>query len=130
MNSDLPKESPQSDDSGDRRTLKWPQLSLPAALTVLIATACIVVAIAYLFYHNNPNRKYDIERGDMINKNEALSVEDEEADATSALDAPSTKRKIEYLEKELKALSGLNTFNESELSDQNLQLMPAEQPSR
>jgi hypothetical protein len=82
-----------------------------------------------VLYWNSPNRKYDIERGGSAHRNQALSIADDEADTSSPVDAPATKRKIQYLEEELKALNGLSRFDANDLSDQALQLAPPDQPS-
>ena len=108
----------------------WPpRLNLVGALAVAIGTACLIVSVAYWMYWTNSNRKYDIDRGGGQAKNQALSVEDDEADTTSPVDAPTAKRKIEYLVKEVTALGGLSKFDPNDLSDQSIQLTPAEQPS-
>lgn len=110
---------------------KWwpPQLTLLSALAIAICAACLIVGVAYWLYWRSPNRKYDIERGGSAHRNQALSIEDDEADTTSPVDAPAAKRKLDYLDQELKALDGLSKFEASALSDQTLQLTPAEQPS-
>jgi|GEM_PF-6693269 len=106
-----------------------PTITLAGALAIAIAAACVIVAIAYALYYNSPNRKYDIVRGGEESKNQALNVEDEEADTTSPVDGPTAKRKIDYLEKEVNGLKGFSTFDADDLSDQNIRLAPADQPS-
>ncbi len=104
------------------------KINLGMALAIAITMAGVIVAVAYSIYWNNPNRKYDIARGGDTD-NQALSVEDEEADTTSPADAPATKQKIDYLNKEINALGSLNKFSPDDLSDQNIQLAPSDQPS-
>ncbi len=104
-------------------------IGLFGALGIAITAACFIVGIAYFLYWKSPNRKYDIERGGSASRNQALTIEDDAADTTSPVDAPSTKRKLQYLEEELKALGSLNKFNPEDLTDQALQLAPPEQPS-
>lgn len=113
----------------EAHTHKGLHFGLVTALCIAIIVACIIVMIGYLLYLKNPNHKYDIERGGSNEQNQALSVEDDEADTTSPVDAQAAKRKIEYLEKEVNALSTMNRFDASDLSDQTLQLVPADQPS-
>jgi len=105
------------------------KLSLAGGLAVLIAAACVIVTFGYMLYWNNSNRKYDIDRGGAQNQNQALSVDDSETNTIAPVDAPATKNKIDYLDKEVTALQSLNKFDQNDLSDQNLQLAPAEQPS-
>lgn len=108
----------------------WPsRLSLMGALTLAIGAACLIVGLAYSLYWNDPNRKYDLARPG-AQDNLSLRIEDDEADTTSPVTAASTKQKIEYLNKELNALNGISRFGPEDLSDQNIQLAPAEQPSR
>lgn len=110
------------------RFFHTPQLKLVPAIMIAITLAAVIVTIAYLMYWNDPNRKYDLARGgDAVNQ--ALSVEDSEADTTSAVSAQATKQKIEYLDKELRALTSINAFHPDDLNGQNIQLLPAEQPS-
>lgn len=118
---------PQTDQ--EVRRFWPPQLNLVSALAIAIAAASMIVGVAYVLYWNSPNRKYDIERGGSAHRNQALSIADDEADTSSPVDAPATKRKIQYLEEELKALNGLSRFDANDLSDQALQLAPPDQPS-
>lgn len=127
MSEQTPPVVDQATDTTEEKGL-LPKLNLTGALFIAIGVACCIVLVAYLMYWNNSNRKYDIARGGE-KANQVLSVEDEEADTTSAVTATATKQKIDYLEKELKALNGLGKFSPEDLSDQNIQLMPAEQPS-
>ncbi len=108
---------------------RWkPQLNLTAAIAIAIFVACCIVAVAYAMYWNDSNRKYDIARGGE-KANQALAVEDEEADTTSPVTPAAAQNKIEYLTKELTALNSLNRFNADDLSDQSIQLVPSDQPS-
>ncbi|MFO0971101.1 MAG: hypothetical protein U0520_01985 [Candidatus Saccharimonadales bacterium] len=118
-------------DSVDQEVRRFwpPQLNLVSALAIAIAAAGVIVGVAYTLYWNSPNRKYDIERGGSAHRNQALSVEDDDADTTSPVDAPAAKRKIQYLEEELRALNGLSKFSADDLNNQAIQLAPPEQPS-
>lgn len=108
--------------------LPFAKLNLAGALGLAVGAACVLVAIGYLAYWNDPNRKYDLARpGEKDNL--LLKVEDEEADTTSPVTAEAAKQKIDYLKKEIKALQGVSSFEVDELSDQNIQLVPGEQPS-
>lgn len=105
-----------------------PRLNLFGALALAVAMAMLIVAIAYLLYLRNPNKKYDLARPGQKD-NLSLHVEDDEADTTSPATAAAAKQKIEYLTKEINALSGISRFDPEDLSDQNIQLVPADQPS-
>lgn len=119
-------------DSNDKLSVTAPwhtRISLTGALFIAITAAGLIVAAGYLMYWNNPNRKYDLARPGNQEDNKALSVEDDEADTTSPVDEKAAKQKLDYLKKEIKALEGLGQFNPDDLSDENIQLSPAEQPS-
>ena len=105
------------------------RISLPGALAIAIAAAMLIVLAAYLLYWNDSNRKYDLARPGQQTENKALSVEDNEADTTSPVDEAAAKQKLDFLNKELKALNGLGQFNPEDLNDENIQLAPTEQPS-
>ena len=108
--------------------LKLNTLSLPGALACVIIMAGCIVAVGYLLYLQNPNRKYDLARPGQKD-NLSLHVEDDEADTTGPVTAAATKQKIEYLNKELSALNSISRFEPEDLNDQNIQLVPADQPS-
>lgn len=116
-------------DELQARPWRLPRVGLYTALGLAISVALAIVAVAYFLYWRSPNRKYDIERGDSSHTNQALSVDDEDADTTNPVDAPAAKRKSDYLQKEIGALNGLNKFDPEDLNDQNLQLSPVQQPS-
>lgn len=103
-------------------------LGLFGALSVAIGAACLIVGIAYYLYFINPNRKYDLARPGEKD-NQLVRVEDDEADTTSAATAAAAQQKIEYLNREVNALNGISKFDPDDLSDQNIQLVPTEQPS-
>lgn len=113
-------------DSPQKFTLR--SMSLATALVIAICTALCIVAVAYYLYLSNPNRKYDLARPGQQD-NASLRVEDDEADTTSPATGSATQQKIEYLTKEINALSGVSKFEPDDLSDQNIQLTPADQPS-
>jgi hypothetical protein len=110
------------------RKNKWLDFDfgLPTALGVIIAAALVIVTAGYMMYLSDSNQKYDIARPGNAEENEALNVIDPDSDITTPVDAPAAKRKIDFLSKELNALSGINKFNPEDLSDQNLQLLPGE----
>lgn len=104
------------------------RVSLFGALAIAIGAACGIVAIAYMLYWNDPNRKYDLARpGEQ--DNQSLKIEDDEADTTSPVTEKAVDNKIEYLEKEIKALNEVSTFHPEDLSDQRIQIAPSDQPS-
>lgn len=109
------------------RYLKLERLSLLGALFLAVGAACVIVAVAYVMYLNNPNRKYDLARPGQKD-DQSLRVDDE-ADTTSPVGPASAQQKIEYLEKEVKALNSVSKFEAEDLSDSNIQLTPSEQPS-
>lgn len=110
--------------------LHWyERLSLLQALIVALIGALLIVVLAFLMYWNHPNRKYDLARPGAKEDNNALDVSDEQADTTSPVDETAAKQKLEYLNDELKALEGLGQFNPEDLSDENIQLAPTQQPS-
>jgi hypothetical protein len=108
---------------------KWhfSQMGLTGALLIAVAAACFIVALAYYMYLQNPNRKYDLARPGSSD-DQSLRVNDE-ADTTGPVSADSAQKKIEYLEKEIDALGGVNAFELDDLSDQNIQLTPGEESS-
>ena len=105
-------------------------ITLPVAVGIVLIMASIIVAAGYWLYLDSDNQKYDLARPGQKQVNKALDVEDTDADTTSPVDAPVTKRKLEYLDKEIGALKSMTDFNQADLSDQDIQLSPAEQPSR
>jgi hypothetical protein len=109
-------------------TIGFTTINLFGALAIAITTALCIVAVAYYMYLENPNKKYDIARPGEKD-NQSLRVEDDEADTTSPATAAATEQKIEYLTKELKALSTISKFEPEDLTDQNIQLVPTDQPS-
>mgnify|MGYP000996594920 CR=1 FL=1 len=113
----------------EAKRIWWkPRLNLAGAISIAIFVAFCIVAVAYTMYWNDSNRKYDIARGGE-KANQALAVEDEEADTTSPVTPAAAQNKIEYLTKELNALNSLNKFNADDLSDQSIQLVPSDEPS-
>jgi hypothetical protein len=108
--------------------LRFQKLNLGGALAVAIFMASCIVAVAYYMYLQNPNKKYDLARPGEKD-NQSLRVEDDEADTTSPATAAAAKQKVEYLNKEINALSGISKFESEDLTDQNIQLVPADQPS-
>lgn len=111
------------------KRIKVPSINLAGALMIAISAALVIVAIAYYLYWINPNRKYDIARAGSRDNNQILTIEDDEADTTSAVDPPAVKRKSEYLSKEINALGTMSNFDANDVNDQNLQLTQPEQPS-
>jgi hypothetical protein len=104
------------------------KINLSVALAIAISAALVIVAIAHYLYLSDPNRKYDLARPGQKD-NLSLHVEDDEADTTSPATASSASQKTEYLTKEINALGSVSKFDPDDLSDQNIQLTPAEQPS-
>ena len=105
------------------------RVNLATAIAFFIFIACVLVAVSTMMYLRDPNRKYDIARsGESIN-NLALEIEDSPEDASSPVTASILQQKIDYLQKEINALSGMGDFDEDDLNDQNLHLNPLEQPA-
>lgn len=109
------------------KVLQYMQFGLTEALITVILVACLIVATGYYMYLQDPNKKYDLARPG-AKDNQSLRVDDE-ADTTSPVSADSTQKKIEYLKKEVEALNGVNKFELEDISDQNIQLAPNDQPS-
>lgn len=94
------------------------RISLEVALSIIITVACLIVAVGYLTYLQNPNRKYDLARpGEKDTQN--LRVPDDYEDS-GPVDAESVEKKIDYLKEEIRALEGVNAFNPEDLSDTNI----------
>lgn len=91
-------------------------------------TSLLLVGISYLSYLNSDQSKYDLARPGS-GRSRVLSNEDEVVDTTSPVSAEDVTKKLESLDKDLKALGGYNTFGPEDLSDQNLGLSAREQPS-
>lgn len=123
------KISDESKASQFKKKLNNFSVTLPIAMLIVIFAASLIVGLGYIMYLNSDNQKYDLARPGQKQDNKALGIEDE-ADTTSPVDEASAKRKKEYLKKEIDALKGITNFEPTDLSDQNIQLAPAEQPSR
>ena len=129
------EESPSANDSRSivaslRHIFRNFKVTLPMALIVVILLASVIVASGYWLYLHSDNQKYDLARPGQKQDNQALNVEDMDADTTSPVDATVVKRKSEYLQKEIGALKSMTDFSPNDLSDQDIQLAPSEQPSR
>ena len=105
------------------------KVTLPIALVILVFLALVIVSAGFSLYWNDSNRKYDIARGNEDSKNQALSVEDGTTDRTSPVDEAAIKQKLDFLEKENKALSGMGNFEPGDVNNENLQIVTPEQPS-
>lgn len=105
------------------------KVTLPIALGILIFLAAVIVLAGFSIYWNDSNRKYDIARGNKESKNQALSVEDGTTDRTSPVDARAVTNKLDFLEKEVKALNNMSSFDPADISNENLQLITPDQPS-
>lgn len=129
MTKEVEKTKQETDGLVSRLRQKAAGMSLSAMLIVVISAACCIVLIGYLLYENDSNRKYDIARPGQHDDNQVLTVEDEEADTTGPVTPSVAKQKIENFDKEVNGLGGINSFDPNDLSDQNIQLTPPEQPS-
>ena len=105
------------------------KVTMPIALAILVLLAAIIVAVGFGAYWNDSNRKYDIARGNKESKNQALSVDDGTTDRTSPVDSSAVNKKIDFLDKEIKALSAMGSFDPTDVSNENLQLSVPDQPS-
>lgn len=121
--SDLASTTTQDNNEVSTKKDLIPQFGLITGLLIVIVVACVMVLISYLLYINNPQYKYDLARPDVKNSNPALEAKQNElSDTTSLVDAPSIKRKIDFLNKELISIESINSFGEKEVTDQALQL--------
>ncbi len=105
------------------------KLSLVGLLVTAVLASLVLVAIAYLMYLRNPDRKFDLARPGSPNNNAVVSIESDDSDVDSPVDAQSAKQKLDTLDREIKALSGFGTFSAQDVSDQSLNLQPSDQPS-
>lgn len=112
-----------------RYTRRLSHLSLHTMVFIVICAAAVIVIAGYLMYESDSNRKYDIARPGQQDENRVLTVEDDEADTTSVVTPSIAKQKIENLTKEITGLNAINAFSPDDLSDQNIQLAPPDQPS-
>lgn len=100
-----------------------PQFGLLTGLLIVIGVSCLIVVLSYVLYLNNPQYKYDLARPDIKTANSAVTSEQNDiTDTTSRVDAPSIKRKLDFLNKELVTIESINSFSEKEVTDQALQL--------
>lgn len=100
-----------------------PQFGLVTGLIIVIGVSCLIVVLSYVLYLNNPQYKYDLARPDIKSANSAITSERSElTDTTSRVDAPSIKRKLDFLNKELVTIESVNSFGNKEVTDQALQL--------
>lgn len=121
--SDLASTTPQYHNEVSTKKDLIPQFGLITGLLIVIVLSCVLVLISYVIYLNNPQYKYDLARPDVKNNNPALEAKQNElSDTTSIVDAPSIKRKIDFLNKELVTIESINSFSEKEVTDQALQL--------
>ena len=114
-------DNPKSDDGLN--------ISLIGMLMVTIAAALTLVGISYFLYYISPQRKFDLARPGDPNKNTVVDVEDIQADTTSPVTVVDAKKKLDSFSRELKALSGYNSFDPADISDQSIGLQPNDQPS-
>ncbi len=103
-------------------------ISLISMLMATIIVALILVSIAYFLYYISPERKFDLARPGNPNKNAVVDIEDIQSDSTSQVTVVDAKNKLDSFSKELKALSGYNSFDPAEINDQNIGLQPNDQP--
>lgn len=118
-----------SDEYVKKQTL-FERFDLTIVLTVVVFIALILVGVAYWLYYRSPQRKYDIARPGDKDVNKVLTIEDDTEDTSKPVELSDAKQKLTTLDKELKALSGFNTFGPEGLSDQSLGLQPNDQPAQ
>lgn len=104
-------------------------LSLVGLLVVAVTASLMLVSIAYAMYLRSPDRKFDLARPGDPNTNAVVGIESDDADVDTPVDAQAAKKKLDSLDKEIKALSGFGTFSAQDVSDQSLNLQPNDQPS-
>lgn len=105
------------------------KLTLPKALGLVILTSVLFVSIGYLMYWGSKDRKYDIARPDKENTSQGIDVTDLEENISTPVDLAAVRDKIKFLEREQAALRGMNKLDVINLSDQNILLVPSDQPS-
>ena len=126
MNDDPTNEPLAVGVMSDQHHLK---LSLIGLLVVAVMSSLVLVAISYFLYLRSPDRKFDLARPGSPNVNAVASIESDDSNVDSPVDAQAAKQKLESLDKELKALSGFGTFSAQDVSDQSLNLQPSDQPA-
>lgn len=104
-------------------------VGLAGAMGIVIAVALILVGISYLLYLKSPASKYDLARPDRTKSESLISSKDEDTDITSPVTKKTVENNLQSLQKNIKALQNANDFGEQDLSDQNLGLQPAAEPS-
>ncbi|MCA9308835.1 hypothetical protein KC973_00505 [Candidatus Saccharibacteria bacterium] len=104
------------------------QLNLIGMLTLVMLVSLLLVLFSYLLYLRSDQSKYDLARPGS-NRSRVLDTEDEAVDTTSPVTVEDVSKKLDALDKELRALNGYNTFGPDDLSDQNLGLTARDQPS-
>lgn len=113
----------------DQMHTKWfTQFGLAGALVIAVTVSLLLVAVSYFMYLNSPERKYDLARPGSPTNNAVTNIDDAEGDTSKPVDATTAKKKLDSLERELRALGTYNRFDSSDLSDQNIGLQPNEQP--
>lgn len=128
---------PESNDASEktighqswRQRLTSIRLSLPVALALIILVAIVIVAVAYGIYWNSGDRKYDIARPGNQTDSKILEVEEESRDRTSPVSEADARRKVADFAKEVRAVSGMDSFEPNSVSDQAIKLVPSDQPS-
>lgn len=104
------------------------RVNLIGMILLVMLVSLLLVFLSYVMYLNSDQSKYDLARPGS-NRSRVLDAEDEVLDTTSPITPEDVSQKLEALNKELKALSGYNTFGPDDLSDQNLGLTARDQPS-
>lgn len=105
------------------------RLSLLHALALVIAAAALLVLVGYLQYWSSQNRKYDIARPGQTSESKALDVTQTESNLAIPVTIDDVDSQLQFLAEERAILEGMNKLKAANLSDQDLRLVPSQQPS-
>ncbi len=114
-------------NEGPEEGLQYPiflqRLGLPQALGLIVVASILIVVVGFGVYWGSQDRKYDIARPDLTDRNQELDVTDLEEDISKPVDIEAVENKLDFLRREKQALQTINNLDVTNLSDQNLQLI-------
>jgi len=114
----------------NRRKVLPDDMGLATMLILVVVVSLLLVAISYALYATSPQSKYDLARPGQPTDSVVTDIDDQDLDTSEYVDANVAKEKIESLEQEIRALSGYNKFESSDLDDQNIGLQSSDQLSQ